>query len=76
MPNLEVKEIEPIKEQFNIKGKFIVFFGGNMGKPQKLENIVALAAACRDIDNLVFFLVGDGNERKNLELLVKECPIG
>lgn len=75
LSNLDKVDIELIKEQFNLKGKFVVFFGGNMGKPQKLENIVALAHACQDIENLIFFLVGDGNERKHLESLVKNAEL-
>ncbi|NER11538.1 Glycosyl transferases group 1 [Muriicola jejuensis] len=75
IPNLEDKEINEIKAKFNLTGKFVVFFGGNMGKPQKLENIVYLAEACRDIEDVIFFLVGDGNERVYLEQLVKDAEL-
>lgn len=48
--------------------KLIVLFGGNMGLPQKLENILDLANECRDL-NMQFVFVGRGTEREKLKNL-------
>ncbi len=68
---LRDKEINSIKKKYNLMDKFIVFFGGNIGRPQKIENIVALAKSCASIENLCFFIVGDGNEGQKLRDLVQ-----
>ena len=51
-------------------GKFLVVFGGNIGLPQKMENIADLAKSCLEIENLLFLIVGDGYERDPFEDLV------
>jgi glycosyltransferase involved in cell wall biosynthesis len=60
-------EIQKIRTTYDLQNKFVVIFGGNIGKPQKMENIVALAKACEDIPDIFFFIVGGGNEKDNLE---------
>lgn len=50
---------------------FICIFGGNMGKPQKLENILELAKKSLDDKNIKFLFVGKGTERNLLENKVK-----
>ena len=44
----------------------MVIFGGNIGKPQKMENIVALAEACRDHKEIFFAIFGEGTEKETL----------
>ena len=43
-----------IKNNYGLKDKFIILFGGNMGKPQKLENIIELAKTCTDFKDIIF----------------------
>jgi len=57
--------------KYKIKDKFVIIFGGNIGKPQKMENIIFLAKACLDIEDVVFFIIGAGTEKKMLVDLVK-----
>ncbi|GGW40817.1 glycosyltransferase family 4 protein [Arenibacter certesii] len=71
-PNLEQTEINNIKEQYGLSDKFIVMFGGNIGKPQKMENIVALAKSCAAIKDIFFFIIGGGNEKQHLQQLILE----
>ncbi|MEQ8421487.1 MAG: glycosyltransferase family 4 protein [Arenibacter algicola] len=69
-PNLEQPEIIRIKEQYGLLDKFIVVFGGNIGKPQKMENIVALAKSCSAIKEIFFLIIGGGNEKEHLDQMI------
>lgn len=55
-----------IRDHYGFGDKFIVIFGGNIGKPQKMENIVALAQACRDHKDIFFAIFGEGTEKDTL----------
>nr|WP_299172547.1 glycosyltransferase family 4 protein [uncultured Allomuricauda sp.] len=60
------EEINEITEQVGIKDKFVIVFGGNIGRPQKMENIVELAIACEDMEDILFLIFGYGAEYENL----------
>ncbi len=65
-----LRELESTKDlelarKYELEDKFVVIFGGNLGIPQKVENIVALAKECQDIEDIYFIVFGDGNERDN-----------
>jgi len=70
MPMTSESDIAELRKEENLENKFIVIFGGNIGLPQKLENIVDLAIACKDEKDILFLIMGDGNERQNLENLI------
>ncbi|WP_086477887.1 glycosyltransferase family 4 protein [Arenibacter amylolyticus] len=72
LPLQTEEENEVLKQQEGLANKFIVIFGGNIGKPQKLENIVDLAIACRDKKNILFLIIGYGNEFEPLKNLIQE----
>lgn len=59
-----------VKEKYGLAGKYIAIFGGNIGEPQKIENIVALANEYRDNNNIVFLIIGSGTRKRYLEQLV------
>ncbi|PXX28374.1 glycosyltransferase family 4 protein [Arenibacter sp. ARW7G5Y1] len=63
---------ENIKEQYGLKNKFVLIFGGNIGKPQKMENIIELAKSCLSIDDIVFIIIGEGTEKKKIENLASQ----
>jgi glycosyltransferase involved in cell wall biosynthesis len=72
LPNFEKKGILPnkkenIKAKYGLKDKFIVVFGGNMGLPQKLENVIALAKECMEYPDVIFLLVGKGTQKRKIE---------
>jgi colanic acid biosynthesis glycosyl transferase WcaI len=48
-------------------GQFLVMHTGNMGKKQDLMNLVRAAELSKDITNLVWLLVGQGEERTAIE---------
>lgn len=57
-------ELQPqiIREKYDLGNNFIVVFGGNMGKPQQLENVLELAKRCMEHKNVRFLLLGEGVE--------------
>lgn len=71
-PHIDKNEITRIKEEYGIQGKFVAIYGGNIGMPQKVENIVSLAEACTDIKDIFFLIIGDGTERARLEKFITD----
>lgn len=61
-----------IKAKYGLTGKYIAIFGGNIGEPQKIENIVTLAKEYSDKSDIVFVVVGAGARKKHLEKLVAD----
>ncbi len=60
-----------IKRKYGIAEKFVVVFGGNMGKPQQLENVLALAVSVIQIPDIVFLLLGEGVQMNKIEAEAK-----
>lgn len=54
---------------------FIFIFGGNMGKPQALENIIFLADKIRDKAHIKFLFVGQGTEVLMLKAMILELGL-
>ena len=63
------------KTKFGIEGKFVVVFGGNMGKPQQLENVLDLAKKCTTFPDVLFLLLGEGITLQRLEKIISEHKI-
>lgn len=65
--------LDLIKDKYNLAGKYISIFGGNMGKPQQVENILFLAKKCSDLyKDAVFLFVGNGTQMIQLQEKVKK----
>jgi glycosyltransferase involved in cell wall biosynthesis len=64
-------QIDTIREKYNLANKFVVVFGGNMGKPQQLENVIELALRCQENKEIVFILLGEGVMMEEIKLEVK-----
>lgn len=72
LDEIDEVDLNATKQQYGLQDKIVAIFGGNMGKPQKLENIVNLAKKCQGIEDLVFFLVGKGTEKERIFKMVKD----
>lgn len=71
-PNIEINKKE-IRNKYGFsEDEFIAIFGGNMGKPQKLENILSLAERNLEDKKIKFLFIGSGSEKERLEELAKE----
>jgi glycosyltransferase involved in cell wall biosynthesis len=67
--NLDKKEI---RKKYGFKEEFIAIFGGNMGIPQKLENVIKLARIYQDRKDIKFLFVGNGTEKNKIKKLAKD----
>ena len=62
-----------VKARFGLEEKFVALFGGNFGKPQKIEAILELAASVKSTHrDIVFLLIGKGTEKSRIANLVEE----
>ncbi|HEU4495819.1 MAG TPA: glycosyltransferase family 4 protein [Flavobacterium sp.] len=59
----------------HLKNKFLVVFGGNMGKPQQLENVLNLAKKCNAYADIKFLIIGRGTEVEKLKQAAKGMEI-
>lgn len=64
---LDISVDAMLLSKYNLENKFIVVFGGNMGKPQQLENILCLAKKCKIYHDVLFLIIGKGTEVENLK---------
>lgn len=61
-----------LRKKYNFNDNFVIIFGGNIGLPQKLENILAVAEMYQPEDKVLFFIVGQGTEKAKIERLIQE----
>ncbi len=47
--------------------KFVVLYAGNIGIPQYFDDLLAVAAALRERDDILFVFIGDGARKRELE---------
>lgn len=64
-----------LKEKYKLNNKFVVVFGGNMGKPQQLENVLTLAQAAMAYPDIVFLLLGEGVQMNRISGLIEKQNI-
>lgn len=70
-----LKRDKSIKERYGLADRFVAIFGGNIGEPQKIENIVTLAQQYRENNRIVFLIIGSGARKSYLEQLVARCAL-
>lgn len=66
---------EKIKEKYGLKDKFVALFGGNIGRPQRFENLLELAKRASVYRDVVFMFVGAGTEFNRLQQEVENNKI-
>ena len=64
-----------LRKKYGFDDNFVIIFGGNIGLPQKLENILAVAEWFQPEDKVLFFIVGQGTEKSKIEKLIKDKRI-
>ena len=65
------KASNPFVKAHGLMGKFVVLYSGNMGLTHDLESLVEAAGKVRDLQQVVFVLIGDGGKRRILEQLAR-----
>lgn len=66
------EDFSDLRAKYNLKGKFLVLFGGNIGQGQRVENIADLAKHYLPNDDIVFVIIGKGIKKDYLQQLAKE----
>lgn len=66
--NVEIQEPEREKD-------ITVIFGGNMGIPQKLENLMLMIKEIENNDWIKFIFIGNGSEKNKLRKLKEELEL-
>lgn len=74
-PKLDIDKLEIRTKYGYTKDDLVCIFGGNMGKPQKLENILNLAKEVLYEESIKFLFVGKGTETERLKRMVSEEKI-
>lgn len=64
-----------LREKYGFDNRFVIIFGGNIGLPQKLENILEVAKLYNEDDNVLFFIVGQGTEKGRIVALSKQMNL-
>jgi colanic acid biosynthesis glycosyl transferase WcaI len=65
-------EVAALRTEWQLKGKFVVAYSGNLGRVHDLDPVIAAAALLRDTASIVFLLVGAGAQHANLEAEVAQ----
>ena len=66
------EDFSDLRKKYNLQGKFLVLFGGNIGQGQRIENIADLAKHYLPNDNIVFVIIGKGIKKDYLQQLAQE----
>lgn len=61
-----------LREEFGLKDKFVVIYGGSVGAAQRIEHIVELAEACKDYKDIAFVILGKGAYLDVIKGMVEE----
>ncbi len=58
---IELQKNDSIRTELGLQDKFIVIYGGSVGAAQRIEHIIELAEACREVEDMVFMILGRGS---------------
>ena len=71
----EPPQTEPdatLRSRLGLDGKYVALFGGNLGKGQRIENIVFLAEYYMDKKDIIFLIIAKGVEKDRLQRIAEE----
>jgi len=54
----------PLKRKWNLEGKFVIGYFGNMGRFHDMETIVSAAEILKDNEDICFLFVGEGHKKQ------------
>lgn len=66
------EDFSDLRQKYNLNGKFLVLFGGNIGLGQRVENIADLAKHYLSNNNIVFVIIGKGIKKDYLQQMANE----
>ena len=66
---------ERIRQEFNLKGRFVVTYAGALGLANDIPTVLRAAGRLRQHSDIVWLLAGDGKERARLQQLAVEMKL-
>jgi colanic acid biosynthesis glycosyl transferase WcaI len=72
---LEASE-NPLRRDWNLAGKFVLGYSGNLGRAHEFATILAAAERLRDDPHYVFLMIGGGKRFAELEAVVEQRRLG
>ena len=64
-----------IRREFSLDGKFVVTYAGALGPANDICTVLRAANYLRERDEVQLMLVGDGKERRNLEVMAERMHL-
>jgi glycosyltransferase involved in cell wall biosynthesis len=61
------KNVRELRDQYNLMGKFVVLFAGNIGAAQGLDVVIDAAENLQNYKDIKFLFVGEGVKKENLK---------
>jgi len=61
-----------LRSRWNLAGKFVVGYSGNLGRVHDLEPALEVATALRDEPDIAFVFIGDGAQKTSLQSIVSD----
>jgi colanic acid biosynthesis glycosyl transferase WcaI len=61
----------PLRRDWNLAGKFVVGYSGNLGRAHEYDTVLAAAERLRGDPRFVFLMIGGGRKFKELAAIVK-----
>jgi glycosyltransferase involved in cell wall biosynthesis len=61
--------------KYNLLGKIVFFYGGNLGIAQDLDNLIRLAQNLKDVKEAHILIVGEGSEASRLKGKIMELGL-
>lgn len=58
-------------QKYGLEGKYVIIYGGNLGKPQNLPLFLKLAKDKMQYKDVLFLFIGKGTEKEHLREIVK-----
>ena len=64
-----------LRDEFQLRGKYLVTYAGAMGMANNLEVVLEAATMLNDVRDVHFLMVGDGKDRPKLEELARQMNV-
>jgi glycosyltransferase involved in cell wall biosynthesis len=61
-----------LRKEWELEGKFVVLYSGNMGVSHYFDDILAVAEQLREYEDIVFVFIGDGARRDEIKGGIEE----
>jgi len=75
-PYLNVRRTNSFRKKLGLENKFVILFGGVVGRSQGLDLIIKAANILKNENDIRFLIVGEGIEKSRLKKIADEYSLG